>query len=503
MSPMETKGGILIVGAGPAGMATAMELTKAGKTATIIERDERVGGLAQTLEFKEGNLTFRTDIGPHRFFSKNPYLYEFIENLINEKWITVKRQTRQFIDGKFYDYPINPTQALKNIGLVRAAGMMFSYALARIEYGLLYHPKTTFEDYIVANFGYALGSFNMLNYTEKIWGVPCSTLHPDWAAQRIKGLSIRAIVVSLVKKALGLGKRDEPKSLVDTFYYPQFGTGLIYETIAARVKEKGSDIRLNTEPRVIRHENGRITSLDLKGPEGLYRMEPEALVSSIPLTRFLDLLEPAPPSEVREAASKLRWRDQTYLFVTLDKERITGDQWIYFPDTKVPFGRVAEMKNFSDDMNPPGKTSWFIEFFVTRGDELWNTDKDRLFELAMPHIEKAGFFTRKDVRSYYKLERAHVYPIYDLEYPERLATVKRWLDTFENLHYIGRPGRFRYNNQDHSLEMGIAAAEGILKHVKPDFDAIGAEKEYYEKGKLREKKGEEKKPEGEPAHVSA
>jgi len=475
---------IYILGAGPAGMATAMELSKAGKTATIVERDSRVGGLAQTLEFKEGDLVFRTDIGPHRFFSKNQYLYDFIEDLLDEKWIRVPRQTRQLIEGKYYDYPIKALQAFKNIGPLRAVKMVASYGVGAVQYRVFNRPVESFQDYIVANFGYELGKFNMLNYTEKIWGVSCKQLHPDWARQRIKGLNL----TTALKSALFGGGAKQAKTLVDEFYYPQYGTGLIYETIRERITNAGFSFHMESEPTKIEHEHGRITRVTLNTPDGEKTIEPDTLVSSIPITHFMSLLDPAPPAAVLEALAGLSWRAQVYLFVTLDREKVTDDNWIYIPDSDVPVGRIAEMKNFSTDMCPEGKTSLFLEFFVTEGDEVWNMSKEELFEVAMKDMERLGLFTRDEVRNYYHIKRRHVYPVYDLGYPERLAVVKEYLDTFTNLYYIGRPGRFKYNNQDHSIEMGIAAARGLVQGERPDFDSIGGEQEYFEKGKLAEEK---------------
>jgi protoporphyrinogen oxidase len=476
------KSEILILGAGPAGMACAMELFKANKKATIIEKDDAIGGLAKTLSFKEGEYEFRTDIGPHRFFSKNPYLYEFIENLLNEKWIKVNRKTRQLINGKFYDYPIKPFQAFKNIGPFNSLFMGLSYLQGILKFRILKKEIISFEDYIVSNFGKSLGDFNMLNYTEKIWGTSCKDLHPDWAKQRIKGLNLTNAVLSAMKK-----DKSKPKTLVDQFYYPEFGTGLIYETIAEEIKNKGFDINLNSYPTSIKHKDGKITLIEYLSKNKTKRLNPKFLVSSIPITELLSLLNPKPPKDVMDALSNLKWRAQCYLFITLDKKSITDDNWIYFPDIKIPFGRVAEMKNFSKKMSPEDKTSMFIEFFVTEGDKVWNMSKEELLELSIPYFEKLKLFKKEEIRNSYLLKRKNVYPVYDLDYIENLRVIKEYLDKFENLYYIGRPGRFKYNNQDHSLEMGIAAAKGIIENKRPDFDAIGSEDEYFEKGEFKEK----------------
>ncbi|MBK8101021.1 MAG: FAD-dependent oxidoreductase [Planctomycetes bacterium] len=482
---------ILILGAGPAGLACAMELSRKGKKSTVVEKDDQIGGLAKTLTIREGNDVFLTDIGPHRFFSKNQYLYDFIEDLLHEEWRQVPRLTRQFIDGKFYDYPVKALQVFKNIGPWKSFKILFDYALARLRFGLFKKPMTTFEDYVVANFGRTLAEFSMINYTEKIWGIKASTIHPDWAKQRIHGLNLWSVVVNVVKNALSGGKKGKatPKSLVDQFYYPQFGTGRIYEEIGKHLRDEGTTIATRSEPVKVRHDGTKITAVDIKGPDGaITTVHPQHVVESVPLTAFLKLLDPPPPPAVLEAAAGLKWRAQIYLFLTLDKESISPDNWIYFPNQDIPFGRTSEMKNFSKDMCPPGKTSFFIEFFAFETDPIWQMNQDQVLDLVLPYFEQWGFFTRKDVRKTYLWKRQHVYPVYDLEYKDRLGVIQQWLEQLQNLIYIGRPGRFRYTNQDHSLEMGIVASRMILEGRKYDLDAIGAENEYFEKGPIYEKR---------------
>ena len=472
-----------IVGAGPAGLAAAMELSQAGKKCTLYEKADRVGGLAKTYSFTEPDgLTFRTDNGPHRFFSKNPYLYNFIEGLIKENWIEVRRQTRQFIAGKFYDYPINPAQALLNIGIKKAVHMVVDYSLAQIRYGLFKKPIRHFEDHVVAHFGRTLAEFNMINYTEKIWGVKANTIHTDWATQRIKGLSVGFLMKATMERTLGLFRTKGLRTLVDSFYYPEYGTGLIYETIAKKIADAGNPVELESYPVRIRHHGNRITGLTVSVKDTLKEITPQTLIESIPPKEFLKLLDPAPPAEITAAAEKMRYRDQVYLFITLNKERVTRDQWIYFPETHIPFGRITEMNNFSAKMSPHGKTSLFIEFFCFEGDTIWNATKEKLLEMTMQHLEPLGFCKRNEIRHSYLMRQKKVYPIYDTDYKEYVDAVKAYLDRFENLYYIGRPGRFRYNNQDHSLEMGIMAARSIITGVREDIEAVGGEAEYFEKG---------------------
>ncbi len=480
----------LIIGAGPAGMATAMELGWAGKSFAVVEKAPQVGGLAKTYTITEPDgLVFKTDNGPHRFFSKNKYLYDFIGNVIDERWLVVNRLTRQYINGTFFDYPVKFGQVVKNVGIWNVIRILVGYAWARFRYGFLKKPLRNFYDYAVASFGYPLASFNILNYTEKIWGVDTKQLHPDWAKQRISGLNVWSLAKNMVLKLVAPNSAATAKSLVDSFYYPEDGTGMIYETIQQKLMAQGHPVVTGVAPSKIRHDGTRVHSATLQTPEGAREITFDHLVESIHITDFLTLLDPLPPQAVLDAAKKLRYRSQVHLFVTLNKDKISDDQWIYFPDDKVPFARASEMKNFSKKLCPEGKTSWFMEFFCHPEDPIAKMTAEELFEQAMPHIEKMGFFTRADVRHIYRLPGGKDYPIYDLTYEENLATVKKYLDQFTNLYYIGRPGRFKYTNQDHSLEMGILAAKSIADGKRRDIEAVGSEKEYFEKGHVPAKQG--------------
>ncbi|KND49439.1 MAG: NAD-dependent amino-oxidase [Parcubacteria bacterium C7867-003] len=479
----------LIIGAGPAGLSCAMELSKKGKDFIVVEKSETVGGLAKTYSFTESDgLTFYTDNGPHRFFSKNQRLYNFIEDLIGEEWIKVRRKTRQFIDGKFYDYPVNPVQALKNIGLFRASRMMVDYLWAKVVYKIFKKPIKTFEDYALSNFGRTLADFNIINYTEKIWGIPAKEIHAEWALQRIKGLNVTSVLKNFISKTFSKSKNNGPKSLVDEFYYPSKGTGLIYTTIVEKLRNQGYTVLTKTFPTKVLHKDKKIYEVLLNSPEGEIVVECDNLVESVPITEFVKLLEPSVRHDVQTAVSKLRHRNQVYLFITLNKNSLTEDQWIYFPRQENHIARISEMKNFSKEMSPSGKTSIFVEFFCFEGDEIWNMSKEDLFEVALKELSEAGFFKRNDVRNYYHIKQRDVYPVYDLDYQKHLDVIKRYLNGFKNLYYIGRPGRFRYNNQDHSLEMGMLTAQSIIDGIIYDIESVGDEKEYYEKGLTPDKK---------------
>lgn len=467
---------ILILGAGPAGMAAAMELYRAKRSFTIIEKTSRVGGLARTYVFGE----FRTDNGPHRFFSKNRYLYDFIKDLLGERWIEVDRYTRFYINGKYFMYPIKFSNAMRGLGPVKSMRILFDFLSEQLRGRISGRKPGSFEDYAISRFGRSLAEFNILNYTEKVWGLPCSQIDPDWAVQRIRDLSLWTAVRNIIKKSGG------PKTLVDRFYYPDMGTGLIYEEIAKRiVNDKNSSLELNSYPTRIVHENCTVKSVEVNVNGRPKVLMPKYVISSVPITELASLLHPPPPKEVLAAAEKLKFRSQVYLFITINKPRVTRDNWVYFPDKEIPFGRFHEPKNFSEKMSPPGKTSLFIEFFCWENDAVWNMKPEELFELAMEHLERLGLVRKSEVIDYFHHKEKNVYPVYSIGYRDGLETVKKYLDSFANLIFIGRPGRFKYTNQDHSLEMGILAARNVVEGVKKDVESIGAEKEYFEKGYSR------------------
>lgn len=469
---------IVILGGGPAGVSAGYELSRNQYRSKILERWKKVGGLAKTIDFGE----WKSDIGPHRFFSKNQFLYDMIEEVLQEDWILVNRLTRFYIQGKFFLYPVQMADTLKNLGLGRAIGAFIDYLISKVRKTLTKPEVNNFRDYVVLEFGKALAELNMINYTEKIWGIPATEISAEWAVQRIKGLSFMA----LLKKALFQGTKG-PKSLVDQFYYPKKGASQTYEEMAEKVTKGGSEIFTNATVSGISHKDGKITSITAKRPDGsLENYQCDYCVSSIPITELVKMLRPEAPSKVLKSAAQLRFRNQVYLFMKINKERVSRDNWIYFPDKDIPFGRMHEPKNFSEYMSPSDKTSLWVEHFVFEDDIRWNCNAEELFEITIEPLEKLGFIKRGDVLEYYKHKEDFVYPIYDLTYQKHIDTLNDYLKSFDNLQLIGRAGRFRYNNQDHSIETGILSARNIIEGAHNyDLEKVGAEKEYFEKGYLK------------------
>jgi protoporphyrinogen oxidase len=469
---------VLILGAGPAGIGAAYELDKAGKPFTVIEKNDRVGGLSRTFEYGE----FRTDLGPHRFYSKNRYLYDVAEELLGESWKKVQRLTRFYVNGIFFLYPVELKSALRSVGLKKAFAILADYLLEQSKKMFNKTKPASFEEQVVSDFGRTLAELNLLNYTEKIWGLPCSEISPDWAKQRIKGLSLKEVM----KKAL-MKSKEGPKTLADEFHYPDSGSGVLFEKIGEKIQKGCGMLKLNSYPTKILHDGSTIGEVIVNIEGHSQAMQPEHVISSIPVTEFLSLLEPPVPEEVSRAAGRLRFRSHVSLFLTVDRPSIFPDQWIYFPDKEIPFGRIMEPKNFSRKMSPENKTSLLLEFFCWEDDRIWRADRNELLDSSIGWLEKFEFIRRKDVIDFHVNREKHAYPVYDLDYKEHLSRVREYLGQFKNCQCVGRSGSFRYANQDYALEMGMAGARAVLEGREDGMESLEREQEYGEGFRLPER----------------
>lgn len=470
----------IILGAGPAGLSAGYEFVKNNKSCMIVEKDTCVGGISKTLRFGD----FLTDVGPHRFFSKNPLLYQMIEELLHDDWIPVPRLTRQYIEGKYYDYPVKAIQAVMNAGIKKAFQMVIDFAIAILRKTFVKPTVNTFEEWVVLNFGRNLAEFNLINYTEKIWGISTRYISASWAEQRIKGVSIFEMLKQDLFKFNKQG-RTKVKSLIDTFYYPLYGIGEIYEAMAKKITEQNNPILFESYAQSIQHNANGITKVIIDSKkDGSKELICDNLISSIPITELVQILDPPAPPEVIKAAKELRYRDQRYVFLMLNREKCTDDTWIYFPTTDIPFGRMMEPKNWTEKMSPPGKTSLFVEYFCFEGDKIWNMDEQKLIHITVKYLEALKFLKKEEVMDAKVINLKKAYPVWDLVYKKKLDLIKKYLSQFSNLYIVGRNGRFHYNNQDHSIETGILASRSIIESKKYDLEVVGMENEYFEKGAL-------------------
>ncbi|MCM8784119.1 MAG: hypothetical protein NC818_05055 [Candidatus Omnitrophica bacterium] len=396
---------------------------------------------------------------------------------MGKDWTQLNRCTKFHDQGKLFSYPLKFKEILLSTDILKVQRFIRDYFYEQFKKRLVrINDICSFKEKAINNFGRYLAEYYLLNYTEKIWELPASDISSYWFEQRIKSLSLPVVIKNLV-----FSPKEQCRSLVNYFYYPKKGIGSIYEKIKNVILAKGA-IKLNSFPKEIFHNGNRIKKIIINenGLESVYY--PKYVVSSIPISEFLSLLNPLPPKEIIQATNKLRFRSHISLFITIDRNSFSPCQWIYFYDKKIPFGRITEPKNFSEEMSPEGKTSLLLEFFCWADDEIYNMNKNECLELALPWLESLGFLKRGDIMDYYLHKEKFAYPVYTLDYKKYLEKIKAYLSIFENLITIGRAGCFGYNNQDHAIEMGKLAAQSIInnKSYHLMIDSIGAEAKYLE-----------------------
>ena len=462
---------VVIVGAGPAGLTAAYELSKQGTTGTIIEADEVVGGIARTVE-REG---YRFDIGGHRFFTKVPEIERLWDEMLGEPMLLRPRLSRIYYDGKFYDYPLKAGNALANMGPWNAGLCLASYFRARLR---PVRKPDNFEEWVTNQFGARLFNMFFKSYTEKVWGCPCTSIGADWAAQRIRGLSLGKAIREAVlgKPRGGCGIR----TLTDQFKYPRLGPGQLWENCAAKLRERGWNIGLNTRVVGTETASGQITHVKVRAEGGAERtLEVDYVFSSMPLRELVGMLEAPPP--VAEAAAKLSYRDFMTVALVLDRPHLFPDNWIYVHCPSVRVGRIQNYGNWSPAMVPDASTSCIgMEYFVFQGDGLWMMDDPALIQMAYEELKQVGLAGGKLVKGFV-VRMPKAYPVYDPGYAERLETIKGWLhDHVCNLYCIGRNGQHRYNNQDHSMATALIAARDVALGEDRDPWAVNDDAEYHE-----------------------
>ena len=311
---------IVIIGAGPAGLTAAYELSKHGHTGTIVEADSVVGGIARTVE-REG---YRFDIGGHRFFTKVTQIEKLWDEMLQEPMLTRPRMSRIYYGGKFYDYPLKATNALKNMGLINAGLCMLSYGKSKV---FPIKPAKNYEEWVTNQFGSRLFNMFFKSYTEKVWGIPCKDIGADWAAQRIKGLSLGAAVRTAL---FGAKKGEVLTTLIDSFKYPKHGPGQLWETCATTLQARGWNLRMNTACVGSRIDNDQMQSITVRSRDGASEeLSTTAVFSSMPLRNLLLGMSPQPPQHVQDAANSLKYRDFLTVALVLDSADPFPDNWIY------------------------------------------------------------------------------------------------------------------------------------------------------------------------------
>jgi protoporphyrinogen oxidase len=467
---MANSGPVIIIGAGPAGLTAAYELSKHGITGTIIEADEVVGGIARTVE-RDG---YRFDIGGHRFFTKVPEIERIWEEMLGEPMLVRPRLSRIYYGGKFYDYPLKAVNALRNMGAGSAALCVVSYLKARLR---PVREPANFEQWVTNQFGARLFNMFFKAYTEKVWGCPCTSIGADWAAQRIKGLSLG----KAVRQAL-FGSSGGPvvKTLIDEFKYPRLGPGQLWENCAAKLRSNGWRIEMKTRVTGMSVAGGEVRRVKIRSADGREEsLEADYVFSSMPLRELVGMLE-APPA-VAEAADRLSYRDFLTVALVIDQPGLFPDNWIYIHSPDVRVGRIQNYGNWSPAMVPDKGTSCVgMEYFVFQGDQLWNKEDSELVSLAYDELGRVGLAGGKLIKGHV-VRMPKAYPVYDPGYAGRLDTIRAWLGRHvSNLYCIGRNGQHRYNNQDHSMATALIAARNVALGEDRDPWAVNDDAQYHE-----------------------
>lgn len=467
---------VVVLGAGPAGLTAAYELCKQGYAVTVIEKEAQVGGISKTIE-KNG---YRFDLGGHRFYTKMPEVDAIWHEVLQDDFLKRPRLSRIYYRDKFFDYPIKAWNALSSLGLIESLRIIASYCAVRIK---PIRPEDSFQDWVSNRFGVRLFQHFFKTYTEKVWGMPCTELKAEWAAQRIKGLDLTAAVINALFGSL---RKNTIKTLIEEFHYPRLGPGMMYEAMAARIEEMGGVILYGCRVARFNREGGRVNSVTVVSSGEETDIPGDDFISSLPLRDIMNSLAPLPTGEIVQVGNGLKYRDFLCVNLALNQEKLFPDNWIYVHSPEVKLGRIQNFKQWSPDMVPEEHCcSLGLEYFCNEGDDLWVMDDEDLVKMAVSEAGKIGLVKADWVKWGTVVRVPKAYPVYDDEYKRALPLVKAYLERFENLQTIGRNGLHRYNNMDHSMLTGILAAQNV-QGAGHDLWNVNTDEEYQEEMEMKQ-----------------
>ena len=467
---------VIVIGAGPAGLTAAYELCKAGVgvESVVLEKDQTVGGLSRTVDYNG----YHFDIGGHRFFTKVKAVEQMWHEVMpNGDFLRRKRLSRIYYNRKFFYYPLRLPNALLKLGVWNSFLILLSYLRAKL---FPQKPVETFEQYVSNHFGKRLYETFFKTYTEKVWGIPCSEITAEWAAQRIRGLSLRTIFNSALTKGPAKYNGSVIKTLVDEFSYPKRGPGMMWKTVADIVNNRSSQVRLGAEVERILWKSDKVEALEISIDGRKELITGTDFISSMPLREMIQKFEPAVPAEVLEAALGLNYRDFIIVSLIINRRDVFPDNWIYIHEPEVKLGRIQNFKNWSPAMVPdPNKTCLGLEYFCSVGDGQWTMSDAELIERGKSELVRLGLIEASEVEGGAVIRVPKAYPVYDSTYKKSLAVVCQFLSGIGNLQTVGRNGMHKYNNQDHSMLTAMLAVKNILG-ANYDLWAVNGEQEYHE-----------------------
>ncbi|HAM50401.1 MAG TPA: FAD-dependent oxidoreductase [Nitrospiraceae bacterium] len=445
---------VIVLGGGLAGLSAGYVLAKAGVRVKIFESDSMVGGLSKTL-IHNG---FRFDLGGHRFFTTDENVNAFVKNLMGSELISVCRKSKIYMRNQYIDYPLRPFNAVFSLGLPVTLKIIGDYGIEKVKSLVRKKEDISLEDWVVRHFGRTMFNMYFKEYSEKVWGMECGGISAEWVEQRIRGLSLAKAIRNAFFRFAG---KDMP-TLVDSFLYPRLGIGRISDRLKEEIV-KNNDVYISTSVERVNHSDFTVDSIVAGSNTHKEVIPGKEFISSIPLPKLVGILNPAPPENILAAASRLKFRDLIVVAIMIDRRRVTDQTWIYVPERNMPFGRIHEPTNWSEEMAPEGKTIMVMEFFSFRGDRIWNESDEGLVDLTVANLEQLGFIASNEVIDSAVVRVPKAYPLFEVGYRNICREIHQYLSRFKNLHITGRGGMFRYYNMDHAIESGVGSAERVLK----------------------------------------
>ncbi|MES2774721.1 MAG: NAD(P)/FAD-dependent oxidoreductase [Bacteroidota bacterium] len=466
-----------IIGAGPAGLTGAYLLTKAGHDVTIFEKHPHyVGGISRTESYKG----YHFDIGGHRFFSKSKEVEDFWTEILGDDMLDRPRSSRIYYNKQFFSYPLVATEALKRLGVIESARCVLSYLQVKVF--PIKEPKN-FEEWVTNKFGKRLFKIFFKTYTEKVWGIPCKDISADWAAQRIKGLSLSSAIKNAVFPPKKGDKGSTIKTLIDTFRYPKLGPGQMWETCNEKVQAMGGKVLMGKAVTGL-HYNTNDKTWDLSISDGSVHAGFDHVISAAPLRELVRAITPAVSAPTLDAANQLAYRDFLTVVLIMKDKQLFADNWIYIHDPSVKMGRVQNFKSWSPFLVPdPTMACYGLEYFCFEGDGLWNSTDKELEELGIKELEQVGLAHAADIVDSYVVRQPKAYPVYDHFYEGHVFNIREGLKDYQGLYLVGRNGMHKYNNQDHSMMTAMLAARNIIAGEELyDLWQVNGDAEYHEEG---------------------